>query len=116
MICPIELTSDMSALRAVKVGDHAKHGFLHEGRDGAGDESTGSDFAGSSEEDHVVAGGGDHWHQRSADAALAGALRGVWSSGIIRSTAGRGFAAAGGTDGVGAGGRGPPGGPPASPP
>ena len=62
MICPVELTSDMSALRAVKVGDHAKHGFLHEGRDGAGDESTGSDFAGSSEEDHVVAGSGDHGH------------------------------------------------------
>ena len=46
MICPGELASDMSALRAVRVGDHAKHGFLHEGRDGAGDESTGSDVAG----------------------------------------------------------------------
>src|SRR6202011_2784204 len=91
MICPVELTSDMSALRAVKIGDHAKHGFLHESRDGAGDESTGSDFAGSSEEDHMVASGGDHWHQRSADATLAGALWGAWGSGIIRSTAGRSF-------------------------
>jgi hypothetical protein len=25
----------MSALRAVRVGDHAEHGFLSEGRDGA---------------------------------------------------------------------------------
>ena len=27
----------MSALQAARVGDHAKHGFLPEGRDGAGD-------------------------------------------------------------------------------
>jgi hypothetical protein len=46
MICPGELASDMSALQAARVGDHAKHGFLHEGRDGAGDENTGSDVAG----------------------------------------------------------------------
>ena len=49
---------------------------LLEGRDGAGDESTGSDFAGDGEEDHVVAGGGDSWHQRPAHAAVAGTLRG----------------------------------------
>jgi hypothetical protein len=30
----------MTALRAVKVGDHAQHDLLHEARDGAGDEST----------------------------------------------------------------------------
>jgi hypothetical protein len=29
----------MSALRAVRIGDHAEHGSLSEGRDGAGDES-----------------------------------------------------------------------------
>jgi hypothetical protein len=38
------------------VGDHGQHGFLPEGRDGAGDESTGCDVAGDGEEDHVVAG------------------------------------------------------------
>jgi hypothetical protein len=45
MICPVEIASDMSALRAVRVGDHAEHGFLSEGRDGAGDESTGRNTA-----------------------------------------------------------------------
>jgi hypothetical protein len=71
MICPVEIASDLSALRAARVGDHAKHGFLFEGRDGGGNENTGSDFAGAGEEDHLVAGGRDYWHQRSADAALA---------------------------------------------
>src|ERR1700675_1953391 len=76
MICPVEIASEMSALRAVRVGDHAKHGFLPEGRDGAGDESTGRDVAGDGEEDYVVASGGDTGHQRPAHAAVAGALRG----------------------------------------
>ena len=49
----------MSAFLAVRVGDHAKHGLLPEGRDGAGDESAGCDVAGDGEEDHVVAGGAD---------------------------------------------------------
>ena len=72
MICPVEIASEMSAFQAVRVGDHAKHGFLPEGRDGAGDESTGSDFAGHGEEDNLVAGGRDYyWHQRSVNAALA---------------------------------------------
>ena len=71
MICPVEIARDVSALRAARVGDHAKHGVLLEGRDGAGDEGTGSDFAGHGEEDHLVAGGRDHRHQRSVDAALA---------------------------------------------
>jgi hypothetical protein len=48
--------------------------LVTEGRDGAGDEGTGSDVAGDGEEDHVVAGGGDYRHQRPAHAALAGAL------------------------------------------
>src|SRR5437899_5274404 len=76
MICPVEIAHDRSALRAVRMGDHAEHGSLSEGRDGAGDESTGRDVAGDGEEDHVVAGGGDSGHQRSAHAAVAGALRG----------------------------------------
>src|SRR6202167_5158340 len=76
MICPVELAHEMSAWRAVRVGDHAKHGILLEGRDGAGDESTGRDVAGDGEEDHVVAGGGDSGHQRPAHAADSGALRG----------------------------------------
>ena len=63
MICPVEIASEMSALRAVRMGDHAEHGSLSEGRDGAGDESTGRDVASDGEEDHVVAGGGDPGHQ-----------------------------------------------------
>src|SRR5437667_3741883 len=54
MICPVELASDLSAWRAARVGDHAGHGFLHAGRDGAGDESPRSDFAGHGEEDYVA--------------------------------------------------------------
>ena len=42
----------MSAFPTVRVGDHAKHGLLLEGRHGAGDEDTGSDFAGDGKEDH----------------------------------------------------------------
>src|SRR5436309_15087856 len=76
MICPVEIAGDMSALRAVRMGDHAEHGSLSEGRDGAGDESTGRNVAGDGEEDHVVAGGGDSGYQRPAHAAVAGALRG----------------------------------------
>src|ERR1039458_847882 len=76
MICPVEIADEMSALRAVRIGDHAEHGSLSEGRDGAGDESTGRDVAGDGEEDHVVAGGGDTGHQRPGHAADSGALRG----------------------------------------
>ena len=76
MICPVQLASGMSAQPAVKVGDYAKHGILLEGRSGAGDEGTGSDLAGNGEEDYVVSGSRDHRHQRSAHAALAGALLG----------------------------------------
>ncbi len=32
MICPAELAQELSALRAAKVGDHAKHGILLESR------------------------------------------------------------------------------------
>src|SRR5664279_3814177 len=48
-------TRDMSALRAVRAGKHGKHVGLLEGRGGTGDESTGSDFAGFGQEDHLVA-------------------------------------------------------------
>src|SRR5271170_666026 len=87
MICPVEIASDLSALRAARVGDHAEHGGLLEGRDGAGDESTGSDLTGHGEEDYLVAGGRDHWHQRSTDAALAGAAGRVWLRRAVRSAA-----------------------------
>ena len=44
-IChPVELANDLSAKRAARIGDHAEHGVLSEGRRGAGDEGTGSDF------------------------------------------------------------------------
>ena len=75
----------MSALRAVRVGDHAEHGSLSEGRDGAGNESTGRDVAGDGEEDHLVAGGGDPGHQRPAHAAVAGALPGRRVSRLAKS-------------------------------
>ena len=71
MICPVEIASEVSAWQAAVVGEHGRHVFLHAGRDGADDEGTGSDFAGAGEEDHVVAGGGDHRDQRPADEALA---------------------------------------------
>src|SRR5215469_8254807 len=71
MICPVEIARDVSALRAVRVGDHGKHGFLFEDRDGAGNERTGSDFTGDGEEDYLVASGRDHRDQRPAHAALA---------------------------------------------
>ena len=56
MICPVEIARDMSALRAVRMRDHAEHGSLSEGRDGAGNESTGRNVADDGEEDHVVEG------------------------------------------------------------
>src|ERR1700677_1720055 len=70
MICPVEIARDMSALRAVRVGDHGKHGVLVEGRDGAGDESTGSHFAGDSEEDHMVASSRGRRDQRPFDGSM----------------------------------------------
>ena len=49
-----------------------EHGYLLEGRHGAGDESAGRDLTGHGEEDYLVAGRRDYRHQRSADEALAG--------------------------------------------
>src|SRR5215471_15831193 len=76
MICPVEIAHEMSALRAARMREHVQHGLLPEGRDGAGDESTGCDVAGDGQEDHLVAGSGDTGHQRPAYATVAGALRG----------------------------------------
>src|SRR5580698_1236336 len=95
MICPVEIASDMSALRAVRMGDHAEHGSLSEGRDGAGDESTRRDVAGDGEEDHVVAGGGDSGHQRPAHAAVAGALRRTGLQRVAGPAAGQALASPG---------------------
>src|SRR5205814_8952904 len=95
MICPVQIARDMSALRAVRMGDHAEHGSLSEGRDGAGDESTGRDVAGDGEQDHLVAGGGDPGHQRPAHAAMARALRGRGLQRVAGPAAGQAVAAAG---------------------
>lgn len=74
MICPVDVANDLSAKRAARMGDHAEHGSVSEGRAGAGDEGTGSDFESHGEEDHVVAGGGNHRRERPVDAAVAGAV------------------------------------------
>jgi hypothetical protein len=52
--------------QAARVGDHAEHGAIPEGRRGAGDEGTGSDVAGDSAKDHVDSG-----HNGPAPATLA---------------------------------------------
>src|SRR5438445_4735885 len=44
MICPVVIARDLSAFLAVRVREHGRHVLLPEGRDGAGDESTGSDL------------------------------------------------------------------------
>src|SRR5579863_7238042 len=54
------------------------HAQLSEGRRGADDESAGSDFASDGEEDYVVAGRRNPWHERPADAAVALAVSGAW--------------------------------------
>jgi hypothetical protein len=69
MICPVVLARDMSAFQAARVGEHACHVLLFEGRSGAGDESTRSDVAGLGQKDYLVAGGRDSRHQRPAFAA-----------------------------------------------
>ena len=103
MICPVDIASEMSALRAARVGDHGEHGLLLEGRGGAGDEGTGSDFAGHGEEDHVVAGGRDPRISDRHHAALAGALRGVWLRRAVRPAAGAAQPEAGSAGDGGAG-------------
>src|SRR5439155_26961662 len=53
MICPVELTSEMSAFQAACSKAHVggKHEALQRGRRGADDEDSGSDPAGTGEED-----------------------------------------------------------------
>ena len=80
MICRVELATDLSALQAVRVRDHAQHDVLHAGCDGAGNESTGRDIASLAKkitwwQAAEIIGISDRAH-----ATLAGALRGVWLS------------------------------------
>src|SRR5258708_7133471 len=77
MICPVKLAHEVSALRAGEVADHRGYGLLLKDRDGAGNESAGSDFAGLSQKDYLVASSRDHRHQRRADAAWERALQGA---------------------------------------
>jgi hypothetical protein len=56
----------------MRVGDHAEHGFLLEGRHGADDENSGSAVAGDGTEDHVVSSGRDFGLYGSACAARSG--------------------------------------------
>src|SRR6202008_2080894 len=70
MICPVERARDKSALRAVRMGDHAEHGSLSEGRDGAG-------------------------HSRPVHAAAAGALGGRGLQRVAGPAAGQALASPG---------------------
>src|SRR5215470_756391 len=95
MICPVEIAHEMSALRAARMREHGKHGLLPEGRDGAGDESTGRDVAGDGQEDYLVASSGDTGHQRPAYAAVAGALRRRGVQRVVRPATGQAVATSG---------------------
>jgi hypothetical protein len=75
MICPVELAHEVFAWRAAGVGQDGGHDLLYGGCHGAGHESNRSDFASDCQEDHLVAGSGNHWHQRPADGAPVAALR-----------------------------------------
>jgi len=107
MICPVEIAHEMSALRAARMREHVKHGLLPEGRDGAGNESTGRDVTGDGQEDYLVAGSRDIGHQRPAYAAVAGALRGRGVQRVVRPATGQAVASSGaggdGGEGVRAG-------------
>src|SRR5215469_7344024 len=89
--------------------EHVKHGLLPEGRDGAGDESTGRDVAGDGQEDYLVVGRGDTGHQRLAYAAVAGALRGRGVQRVVGPAAGQAVASSGAGGDVGEGVRAVPG-------
>src|SRR5207245_1128952 len=56
MICAAVIARDLSAFLAVRVRVHGRHVLLPEGREGAGDERTVSDFAASAAEVPAVAG------------------------------------------------------------
>ena len=82
MICPHELASDLSVLsgKGWKAGPEVMNAgsAVPGSRYGANDESAGDRNAGDVETNHVVAGGGDHRDQRTADAAVERAVRGAW--------------------------------------
>jgi len=73
MICPIELTHEMSDLSGGGQSDMT--GCCYEandtGRSGAGDETTGRNVTSNGQADNVVSGSGDTGDQLPADAALA---------------------------------------------
>src|ERR1700676_5070021 len=59
------------------------------GPQGAGDEDTGIDIASDVEVDQLVAGGGDHRHQRPSDATVAGRYEEHEYDGLIDRRRGR---------------------------
>jgi hypothetical protein len=73
MICPIELTHEVSDLSGA--GQNCMTGCSYEandlGRSGAGDETTRRNVARNGQADHVVSGSGDPGNQLPADATLA---------------------------------------------
>ena len=83
MICPVEIASDLSAWRAARVGDHAKHCGLLKGRGGAGMKVQEVILRAMAKKITWVAGRRDYRHQRPADAALAGALGRVWLRRVV---------------------------------
>src|SRR6516162_10105823 len=91
MICPVELASEMSAFVArfeVELPAGGRHAFLPRVRRGAGHEDSGSHIASDGEEDQLGASGGNHRHQRPADAPLVPALPRVWLRRALRPPSG----------------------------
>ena len=76
MICPVELTHEVSDLGGG--GQSNMTGCCYEanetGRSGAGDETTGRNVASDGQADHLVSGGRDSGDQLPADAAVAHAV------------------------------------------
>jgi hypothetical protein len=77
MKCPVQLARDLSA----EGGKEIEHSVLRRQnaailrrRLGAGDESSGSDFASHGEEPYLVGGSRDYWDFRSQHAALEAAV------------------------------------------
>lgn len=70
MICPIELTHEVSDLsgRVQRCMTGCSHAANNTGRSGAGDETTGRNVAGNGEADHLVSGSGDPGDQLPPDA------------------------------------------------
>src|SRR5258708_28522761 len=75
MICLVELANEMSA-RSADRGKKMKirYGPLPQVRDGAGNDDKGSGGASHGQENHVAGSGGDHRHQRPANAPVAWTL------------------------------------------